>query len=654
MKRFYILFFTFFATYFAQAQNPFGVHDSIVVLPCSDGNPGIAYIFIDSPGSYNVNNEQVYAGVVFEDIYFGENVFVIENILTSVLDTFTINTNAYQTLHALYINNDSTFCHSDYFNPVKILLDVNYTLFSTYSIFDLNILGGSNGGYLPNKYFDADTAFVSLNSYPADTAVRYLLVQAANNSVNSCLLKDTIAFYPLPTPEFTISQNILSNNTSGSQFSINDGISFVLTYCGKSFFDFHVNSVDSVLGAEYLDTMLYVSDFINNTFYFGVINTTTGCYSGSLGFEAIPWRYEIRLMEDAPILFPINTSTSNYSIDSTTIRFAIKNGYTCDATESDYTCGIAASIKDITDGISLENVQVKVYENYKPFTQNGSLLLSRYFEITPDVQGAADITLYFVQDHFKQYNDSALAQGLPIILADTLLGYQAINITKITGGLYGSGGASNNIPALALWQNDRHCWAVTFPVTSFSGFYIGRSLGPVGIETMLSGKVINHQNTLQWVNAGAIKVQKINVEYSTDALTWQTCAANINAKIGAATYMHATELPRVFYRLVSFSEQGTYNYSNTVLLTKGYENAVHISPNPMTHQLDIQYNSTEKSNIEISIMDITGKMIIRKNVSAEMGHQKIQIPVSELNNGLYTLMISKNNEIVLREKVLKK
>jgi hypothetical protein len=79
---------------------------------------------------------------------------------------------------------------------------------------------------------------------------------------------------------------------------------------------------------------------------------------------------------------------------------------------------------------------------------------------------------------------------------------------------------------------------------------------------------------------------------------------------------------------------------------KSYDNEVLVFPNPVKDLLNIQLLSGFQENINISLFDASGKIVLQKNDYNSSG---FQTDVSKLNNGLYLLKITFEQKSVTRK-----
>lgn len=70
-----------------------------------------------------------------------------------------------------------------------------------------------------------------------------------------------------------------------------------------------------------------------------------------------------------------------------------------------------------------------------------------------------------------------------------------------------------------------------------------------------------------------------------------------------------------------------------------------VFPNPVTEMLNIKFSSRETGDLELSIIDVTGKKIISDRLPvSRTDDQQLSIDLSELSSGIYILELILNNE----------
>ncbi len=75
-----------------------------------------------------------------------------------------------------------------------------------------------------------------------------------------------------------------------------------------------------------------------------------------------------------------------------------------------------------------------------------------------------------------------------------------------------------------------------------------------------------------------------------------------------------------------------------------------VYPNPASQQLTIEHAAEQALPLEIKLIDLTGRQLMRENVEGLAG--KTSLDLSNLNNGLYLLQVSSEGQTLLTHKVM--
>jgi hypothetical protein len=79
-----------------------------------------------------------------------------------------------------------------------------------------------------------------------------------------------------------------------------------------------------------------------------------------------------------------------------------------------------------------------------------------------------------------------------------------------------------------------------------------------------------------------------------------------------------------------------------------------VFPNPANTYTTLQVETEIAQDIQVSMMDLTGKILWNSNESLTSGQHNITIPTRELSNGLYLISIQKGNQVVTRKLAIKR
>jgi hypothetical protein len=70
---------------------------------------------------------------------------------------------------------------------------------------------------------------------------------------------------------------------------------------------------------------------------------------------------------------------------------------------------------------------------------------------------------------------------------------------------------------------------------------------------------------------------------------------------------------------------------------------IEIYPNPADNQLNIAFSAKDNVDLNISLIDISGRAIMQNMYSANSGTNLIKIDINNISRGIYFLNIMENN-----------
>lgn len=170
------------------------------------------------------------------------------------------------------------------------------------------------------------------------------------------------------------------------------------------------------------------------------------------------------------------------------------------------------------------------------------------------------------------------------------------------------------------------------------------NVAPLPIELLsFTGSKIEDGHLLRWLTAGTYNVSGFELERSADAKLYST----INVQDAASNsqhneYSYVDRAPLVgnnFYRLKIHSSNGSYKYSNTVLLRTSADgqHGFVLYPNPTASILHIVSSGIgNNEKIDILVLDMSGKVVLK---TATLGSQPTSINVAHLANGAYLMLL---------------
>ncbi len=592
--------------------------------------------------------------------------FLIFTAFCFLTNISALNAQAY---NATFLNNDSVVCSNSVFN-----LYIQHAVGQTYLQSEMKILWFDTFGVYADEQFAVDYKSGTTN----DTASFYMaqlygikpfLYLESNNPLN--FVADTIKFFnpPNTTEPLTVLENsetnVLNIAPSPTVPCTNNyyvgGRGFVKpisspTNIGDSIIGFDVTVVNKEL--LYINPTIIVNGTSTiveggNEKYlsFGAINPA-GC-PNFVGGDPHDGCINIKYFLPFSISIPIKNGPSQ-TLNHT---YPIKDSFLIDLFNYNYGDSFSTSIgtfKDIADGVTINNVSFATTETNKPFKANSQLWVSRFFEIVPENEEAAEVTFYFSQNHFTAYNDSANANSLPTINADTSVGITNFILEKSFSPLQANG-VLTSIPVTATWNTTKHLWQTTSTFTDYGFFYFHAPPSPNSTNVLLwHGNVMPSGNLLQWKIADANSFEKISLQTSENINNF---ASIYETTIGSQTdfqFLHNSLVPKNYYRLLLTKTNGDKEYSQILILDRNASQNILLYPNPATTDINVQLYTPINNEVVFIITDITGKQISKKTKAIYQGINQLQFDISSLQIGTYQVQVFVGKFKVASQFLLKK
>ena len=146
------------------------------------------------------------------------------------------------------------------------------------------------------------------------------------------------------------------------------------------------------------------------------------------------------------------------------------------------------------------------------------------------------------------------------------------------------------------------------------------------------------------------------IERSGDGRTYEKIGV-INSTVtnGEATYSFTDSKPlnKNLYRIKQVDIDGKSSYSNIIVVSfDKFTNKWEVFPNPATSKVNV-LSAEDYSNVEISLIDLNGKLIHTTRKGNTTKGEVITIPVQNLSKGLYSLKIqTKEGEVTVKKVIV--
>jgi hypothetical protein len=334
------------------------------------------------------------------------------------------------------------------------------------------------------------------------------------------------------------------------------------------------------------------------------------------------------------------------------------------------TCELIATIDDAPGGNALGMVTSEVTVEPAVTVWNTQPYTRRWFDITPTSNGPADVTIYQTQDDFDDFNAystvvSGVWDSLPTSPTDAA-GIANLRVTHVTGGTLGVGTAALIVPVSVIWNATAAHWEITFPVTSFSEFYVHTNNNynaPLPVTLTKFGVTKEGSVSLAaWITESERNNSHFNLQRSLDGNSFTTLgqvstkAVNGNSDV-ALNYDFTDESPEIghnYYRLEQVDQDGNLSYSKIVDVVWGADGSiVSIYPNPATDKLNVDVSISKVAQLEVRLLDMSGRVIKSTLQQTVKGMNNVTLDLSDIATGVYGVQIYQNNNLIHTSKVNK-
>ncbi len=182
----------------------------------------------------------------------------------------------------------------------------------------------------------------------------------------------------------------------------------------------------------------------------------------------------------------------------------------------------------------------------------------------------------------------------------------------------------------------------------------------VEFNARLNDKKVN----IDWITASELKNDYFSVERSEDGISFESIVQIHGAGTSSIYHYYETtdEHPlegQSYYRLKQTDYDGKYTFSNTrtVYMNSNPEKdglkVKYVAPNPFGSDIEIEFSTIEKSNVEITLMSACGKIIDKAKIKVIEGKNRYRFYENhELNSGTYFVIVEQN-ENRITNKILK-
>ena len=184
-----------------------------------------------------------------------------------------------------------------------------------------------------------------------------------------------------------------------------------------------------------------------------------------------------------------------------------------------------------------------------------------------------------------------------------------------------------------------------FNVPHFSEIASGGGGLMLPVELLsFEGRALGHANELTWSTASEEEFSHFEIERSADGVDFKILdevRGNGNtAEVSEYAYLDRAFLNgHNYYRLKMVDLDGSFEYSNIVLLRTSTDGNISVFPNPSKNTIKIQFQTLFEGSADFSITDMSGKTVMQGNISSE----NPDLDINSLAAGLYILQVNGEN-----------
>ncbi len=197
-------------------------------------------------------------------------------------------------------------------------------------------------------------------------------------------------------------------------------------------------------------------------------------------------------------------------------------------------------------------------------------------------------------------------------------------------------------------------------LTGFSDFTTVQSQNPLPIELLFFNAEIKGKDVLNsWSTSAEINNDHFEIERSTDGNEFTKIAEvqGYGPGVSGQTLNYSFYDKDVcglviYYRLKQVDIDGRHSYSKVASVNcKDAMPELVVYPNPANTILNVNFNLTADEKTTVQIMDLVGKIVMRKELIAQTGFNNTSFEIKDIPSGVYYLLVKNNDDSELRRQV---
>lgn len=205
-------------------------------------------------------------------------------------------------------------------------------------------------------------------------------------------------------------------------------------------------------------------------------------------------------------------------------------------------------------------------------------------------------------------------------------------------GLYVNGTTTNSGGGSTTTSNQANQATMQSTNPGFGTWVQNIPGSPMPVELLYFNGSLDHESVnLKWATASELNFHKFVIEHSINGQSYQEVGEVLGSGFDTYernTYSFFTPAPstRNYYRLKSVDKDGSFEYSQTLLIVREADLTVDIYPNPAVDHITIRINFEPTLQDRVQVLDPTGNVVFAMIIDS----LEVEIPFEKnLKPGVY-------------------
>jgi hypothetical protein len=297
-----------------------------------------------------------------------------------------------------------------------------------------------------------------------------------------------------------------------------------------------------------------------------------------------------------------------------------------------------------------------------PFSANLIPYLPAYYRVssTKTPTEPYTIRLFFHNSEFNDLVDKSNIDPMTVSIDDLVATHYsgpAEDCFQTNNSILGTPTLITDVKSVSMGNSGMFYVELQIPGDGEIGVHLKQVALPVELRSF-TGEIIEGVNRIKWTTETEKGAAFHILERSSNGSNWMEIYRQAGQAGSASpidyTYDDKHPLQKSYYRLRTVDYDGQAVISSIVVLTR--QNVLSIDklyPSPTTDHLNINFTVPEEADIQIQVTDITGKIVLEQQISAQKGRQTTTLSLQSLPAGVYLLSLSTGSTAIAPVRIVK-